>query len=107
MWAGRGAENAAVSLERRVQKRGADVLEPRVAVGAVDDRVVLRVERKWVTTDVDREIRRVSLAIDVDPLERTAEGSMRRELAGDAMEDVEVGPRERKRTFERRVPRLM
>ena len=105
--AGRAVKDRASCDERRLEKVGVDPLEPRVAVRAVHDRVVLRVKRKRMAADVDDEIRRVGFSVDVDPAERAVERSARRQRAADSFEDAEIGVVERERAVERRATRFV
>ena len=81
----RVADDAALRDERRVEKRRVDFVEDRVAVGAVDDRVIRRVQRHRMPAGLDdAEFRRVGFAVDVDAFELAAELPVRRQDAGDA-----------------------
>ena len=82
-------------------------LQPRVAVGAVDERLILHVERERMPADRDREVGRVGLAVGLELGQRAAEVALRRQRAGDALEDAEVRLREREGALERRVAGLV
>ena len=89
------ADHGALRLEQRLADLRVNAFEPRVAVGAVDDRVELRHQVDRRACQVDPEIRDVGRAFDFDPFERTAVPPFRREGAGNALDGVEVGVLER------------
>src|SRR5438552_3599095 len=60
------AYDASFGDHLRVAKRRVHALEPRVAVGAVDERVIHGVERDGMTGLGYRECRRLGLSADVD-----------------------------------------
>ena len=77
--------------EERLQKLRVDPVEHGVAVRAVDNRVVLRVQREGVPAHFNREFGRIGFAVDVDVIEGAAERAFGTQDAGDAVEDAQVG----------------
>ena len=103
----RRVEHRAGRVQVRVQEPRIDRVQPGVAVGPVDERPVLHVERKRMTADRDREIGRVGLAVRLELRERAAEVAVRRQRAGDSLEDAEVGLGEHEGALERGVARFV
>ena len=77
----RSVEHGADRVEVRAEEPRVDVLQARVAVGAVDERRVLHVQRERVAADLDREVGRVGFAVGLELVERAAERAVRRERA--------------------------
>ena len=75
----------------RLSELGVDAVEPGIAIGPVDDGFEARGQRHWLIGEIDGEVRRLGLAIDLDALERAAILSDRRQDAADALDVVEVG----------------
>ncbi len=100
-------EHGAFRDQVRAQERRVDVFEPRVAVGAVDQRLILRAQRELVAADVDHEVGRIGFAVRVDLLQRAIECALRRQRAGDPLEHAEVGLLEVELSVERRIARLI
>src|SRR5207253_5345621 len=92
--------------ERGVAPRPVDPLEERVAVRAVDDRVVLRAKGNGVTDVSEGEFRRGRVAMDLNAFEFSAKRAFGRQDAGDAVEDTQVRVVESERAVERRLSRL-
>ena len=69
----RGAEHGARRVQVGAQKPRVDRIQPRVAVGAVDERPIVHMQREWMTADLDREVGRVGLAPGLQLGKRAAE----------------------------------
>ena len=85
------ADDRARGDDVRLTEPGVHAVEPRIAVGAVDDGLEAREQRDRLIRDVEREVRRFRLAVHLDALERAAILTDRRQDAVDALDVVEVG----------------
>ena len=90
----RRMKDAAFRLDRRVGEPGVDVVQGRVAVGAVDQRDKRGRKRQGGSADVQAEVRRRRMALYVDLIERAGEVALRFQRAVDPLDGVQVGVRE-------------
>src|ERR1700680_4945090 len=92
--AGRAVKHGAAREKMRAQKARVDPLESRVAARPVDQRVILRVQRKWMPAHPDGEVRRLGIAVDDDTVEGAGKRAFRGKNARDALEHAEIRARE-------------
>ena len=88
---GKGAHHLAPGHDLGVPEGGVDRIEPRVAVGAVDDGMEARMQIHRVVEVGEAEVGRVGLAVDGDVAQVSGVVAGGAEVAGDAFEVAEVG----------------
>ena len=79
MWTrsrGSADDDAPLGHQRRLEKHRIDVIEPRVSVGAIDGRVVVRVQRDRMAAHGHSKLRRIGFAVHAELSQCAAEFAM-------------------------------